>query len=602
LQLATFSLNNAPLYEALSYVWGNRTPEYTITVNDLLFEVGSSLHIALAQLAQATTAGTWLWIDAICIDQTNVDEKSSQVQQMRDIFQAAHSVWVSLGESSQDVDSLLSLMDCIGPIALKAGVLELWDTLDDVISQQGAEKHPAVLFLPEMLKYDSLRTEGAFRATVDLLGRSNWSRAWILQEIALATRGNILCGSKTIEIDEFHAVLTAIYFAKIAYFPRQNPEWRDFGCGLSNNYFHIHSLLARQRRSRGGDVSLLDLLLSDHRGAVQERPFHEASDPRDIIYALMGGASDADCLEIVPDYQRSVSEVYVQATKAIMAHYPQYKLEYCSFPKDNAELPSWVPDWQRIGRLGVSRYLGYGSHFKASGGRTQTVTAPLNTLNLSLRGIFADSIVDILTIGVNDNRENPLPEGMKLANGLKFKSSRNLCIKSILRFAKSFVETRASEPDLWRLMLAGEMDCIRRAAEFDALAPKAFRGETIRADMVSENQLVYMLNHSYPFPRRLTADEDLQKFVDNFCERIVVMGAAVGRGRTLFLTHRGSLGLGPYHVKVGDSVTIIFGTQIPIILRPAAGTYTYVGEAYVHGMMQGEFMSGTFEETEFEII
>ena len=92
LQLSTASLNESPSYHALSYVWGNSTPEFPITVNNERFDIAETLHFALQQLSRAVPTGVWLWIDAICINQHDIEERSSQVGQMRDIFQLAESV------------------------------------------------------------------------------------------------------------------------------------------------------------------------------------------------------------------------------------------------------------------------------------------------------------------------------------------------------------------------------------------------------------------------------------------------------------------------------------------------------------------------------
>ncbi|KAK5684751.1 hypothetical protein LTS10_002825 [Elasticomyces elasticus] len=53
-------------------------------------------------------------------------------------------------------------------------------------------------------------------------------------------------------------------------------------------------------------------------------------------------------------------------------------------------------------------------------------------------------------------------------------------------------------------------------------------------------------------------------------------------------TQKRYLGLGPEHVALGDVVTILMGAQLPIILRRVDSHYILIGEAYVHGIMDGE--------------
>jgi hypothetical protein len=70
-------------------------------------------------------------------------------------------------------------------------------------------------------------------------------------------------------------------------------------------------------------------------------------------------------------------------------------------------------------------------------------------------------------------------------------------------------------------------------------------------------------------------------------------------GRLLFVTERGDLGMGPTVLEAGDEVWILPGADVPLILRRSASSgeeYRLVGEAYVHGIMQGEAVAGVQEK------
>jgi hypothetical protein len=75
--------------------------------------------------------------------------------------------------------------------------------------------------------------------------------------------------------------------------------------------------------------------------------------------------------------------------------------------------------------------------------------------------------------------------------------------------------------------------------------------------------------------------------------------------RSLFITLKGYMGLGPSPLQLGDIVCILFGGIVPFILRPKNGYYQLVGDAYVHGIMEGEAIqkweAGEFEKRVFEI-
>jgi hypothetical protein len=88
---------NAPLYMCLSYVWGDPGVLATIIVDGKRFSIRQNLFDFLA-IARLTLSYTWLWIDALCIDQSNTLERNHQVLQMGRIYTGAAKVLVWLGK------------------------------------------------------------------------------------------------------------------------------------------------------------------------------------------------------------------------------------------------------------------------------------------------------------------------------------------------------------------------------------------------------------------------------------------------------------------------------------------------------------------------
>jgi len=91
-----YSTASAPAYQALSYAWGADTEKQPITVNEKVFLVTGNLHYALQSL-QVASGGRHFWIDAICIDQHNIEERNEQVQ----------AVYIYLGNHSEDSDAII---------------------------------------------------------------------------------------------------------------------------------------------------------------------------------------------------------------------------------------------------------------------------------------------------------------------------------------------------------------------------------------------------------------------------------------------------------------------------------------------------------------
>ncbi|PVI01551.1 HET-domain-containing protein, partial [Periconia macrospinosa] len=83
-------------YEALSYTWGNPEPSSMIQVNGVPFWVSANLFEGLQELRELAEDRI-LWIDAVCINQKDLSEKSAQVGLMFSIYLRAYRVVVWLG-------------------------------------------------------------------------------------------------------------------------------------------------------------------------------------------------------------------------------------------------------------------------------------------------------------------------------------------------------------------------------------------------------------------------------------------------------------------------------------------------------------------------
>ncbi|KAK4937652.1 hypothetical protein LTR10_021798 [Elasticomyces elasticus] len=100
-----------PQYQALSYAWGQDTTSHTITINGVDASVRQNLWDFLCPamyggIGDLDIRGRYLWIDALCIAQTDLEEKAHQVMQMGEIFKTAESVIVWLGPDEHDNDDV----------------------------------------------------------------------------------------------------------------------------------------------------------------------------------------------------------------------------------------------------------------------------------------------------------------------------------------------------------------------------------------------------------------------------------------------------------------------------------------------------------------
>jgi len=98
-ELAVFSLDDAPEYTALSYCWGLQDATCEMVVNAESYSVRPNLYSYLLLMVHERQE-TWVYIDAICINQQDLGEKSTQVRLMGDVYRGATEVTVWLGVQS----------------------------------------------------------------------------------------------------------------------------------------------------------------------------------------------------------------------------------------------------------------------------------------------------------------------------------------------------------------------------------------------------------------------------------------------------------------------------------------------------------------------
>jgi len=123
-------------YEALSYVWGKpEEPQYSIDVNDCSIPVTTNLHNALQSL-RYPDKNRLLWIDAVCIDQINGTEKTTQLPMMGEIYRTAQRVCVYLGEADGESDFLLQVLkehQALQPPGSRAQEMPNWTATMDYL-------------------------------------------------------------------------------------------------------------------------------------------------------------------------------------------------------------------------------------------------------------------------------------------------------------------------------------------------------------------------------------------------------------------------------------------------------------------------------------
>lgn len=200
LSLYTVPLDCPGRYEALSYTWGETLPKFDVRVNGFSFQIGGNLHSALRQLRHQDQRRR-LWVDAICINQNDIQEREEQVSIMRGIYGTASSVIAWIGESDGSSDEMaFDLMDQILNQIHSRAVLNRFLAAD--MAPTSSEFSLAIHKdnIDWIRSVTSLGLVGSpWLDLLHLLQRPWFSRVWIIQEVVMATDVTLRCGERTLD-------------------------------------------------------------------------------------------------------------------------------------------------------------------------------------------------------------------------------------------------------------------------------------------------------------------------------------------------------------------------------------------------------------------
>jgi hypothetical protein len=279
-------------YDALSYTWGSTEKAATITVNGSTMHITLNLFVALQHL-RFEDKDRILWIDAICINQDDKQEQGHQVQQMSEIYKEAEQVIIWLGQGTKETDFIMDFIK---------------ELHENNVRVEGDWKLSARLWIyrrsviQPRLGDINIDQTARWREGMEFILRQPWfRRIWILQEIANAQVATVLCGRRSV---------SARAFAQVPSLIGLQPETHcqavlDIMPGLS------------RKESWWGQNRNLHTLLVKFRNS-------EATDERDIIYALLGISSDACKSDILlPDYTKSSQQVIRDTTSFLLPYLNQ---------------------------------------------------------------------------------------------------------------------------------------------------------------------------------------------------------------------------------------------------------------------------------------
>ena len=571
-ELVSVSLDNLPMqYLAISYTWGepavysevllgdNRFLGITKAVSiilDTMFDQGESMHI---------------WIDSLCINQSDKREKSRQVRLMAEIYAKALQVVICLGEASPESDLAMDFVD-----PLRHAIL--------------AARRDKAPFSPELLfKKGGFDLSSPSWVALGKLFRRPWfGRIWVVQEVVVASDPVFICGNRALRWGTLVYVATRLFQHAIAHLLGHNPDDPLTALSAPEGVNRLPAVAeARAMKQEHESESFQDTLIGMYS--------YHATDPRDKIYALLGIATDTEDVMLNPDYEASVEEVYARTARYLLQRDASIVILHkagTGYPRKRERLPSWVPQWEWNSVEEDCLCFG-GMHkwskYKAAGDSIPKVRS-LGPNILAFHGVVVDEVRDISSVQIQPTFDwQVVVSTCRDAASLAWLKEHETLMTHI-RSAKADVSasypgtTYELKEAYWRTLVANSSLDRPAALEYGDYFDLWKRGlqsrnvETTQSYDVRSMQDVRMFCHAY---------------------------FAATKNRRFFTTRDRRIGLTSAGTCPGDKICILLGGVTPFIIRqnanasPNHGTHlwTLISEAYVHGLMDGEGLDmGEVEE------
>lgn len=578
------NLCDHPRYVALSYTWGNpRLYNYTeendtsgIPNRQIQCRVGSTIvsqrnehwySILVTQnlysfllrarddIAHATQS---YWIDAICINQRDTDERGRQVNMMYAIYQTAKTVYAWLGEEDEDTYMAFELMrtlaGCCRGTDRRTRIQDIQDITPKDLGTQG--------LISRIGRYADI---SYWMAMARIFQRSYFTRVWIIQEITFANKMLAICGHNVLDWED--VVRVSQFLALTSW-----SGWMSRATGRNKPSHGAPNAIEVNKGSR----NLLHILIRGRR--------FMSKDPRDKVYALLGIAGDSfreDAL-LRPEYgDRTATETYTLAALHILQNSNDLLLlcnaegsDFQSIPN----LPSWVPDWSCTKTIGLG-ITGY-ERFAAAAELPRSLNIDRQRRRLSLKGVCLDKIFLAGESKEEVKGGSQFPKWLHILNTmpLLYHTGQNrseVFWRTLITDTGGYPPTHPA-PDSYGVAYVSWVTTKLLAHTDPDIHPSQKYLQTLFQHPTDKAPLSPPLSPD----KASSFDEGWEEYDTTF---------RYNTHLRLFSTSKNYLGVGSTSLATGDSIWIIPGCRVPLILRDVGeGVFIVVGGAYVHGFMAGE--------------
>lgn len=579
--LFSVGIDAPPKYEAISYVWGDPESFTSIECDGQILKLGHNLGEVLRRVRFPDEVRT-LWADAICINQSDREEREIQVGVMGNIFALASRVVAWVGEGDGGESAAVNL------------IRRMIERFEQLRGDSGSIKDIPPITAEETASLIESDPQ-AWKSIKKMLDSPLFGRVWIIQELGLGTDVILLFGSASIDWLKLVRVCDLIRWKAIGLVNTLNLHpyrvWNSYRVYATREQLKV---LFEYKQPR--PLALLEVLVSGRD--------HQASDDRDRVYALLGHTSAwaEGSLIIQPDYARSVEDTYCElAMRLVQLSKSLALLSAVQHEEDfhESSLPSWVPLWSKPLRslmFGIKRR----PYYSAAPNQEEHMTLNQDQKWLTVRGMSVDTITTSTNeLSWEDLRIDCGGKSCKGTANFEFLSKINLGMDGMRhQYEDAFLS------ELLITLTAGLHDTspLRQAQK----TMEQHRADFAAYWLALNGELAFE-DQSLGFPLRLspTWQENLRNFADVGDAQRFEENLTACVGRKLFRTSSGHIGLGPRPLREGDICCVLFGARVPVLLRRVDDHYLFIGELYLHEFMWGKavkmFRDGELELQEYEL-
>jgi hypothetical protein len=581
--LQTVSLADNPKYTALSYVWGDATERLPIYIDGTLFSATKNLKIALQYIRKADCDQV-MWVDAVCINQNDIDERNDQVSLMGKLFSDAEHVIIWLGEADDTTDEMVRIV--------QGNKLPIPPAPED---QDFEQSH---------LQY-AIQVHRLLTLIEIITLRPWWGRVWTVQECVLPNNDpSFQCGLRTFSCSKFFQVASeagkgALSILSTIFDHVDNPnvyEIWEYRQKLSKG------ATSREIKQRSQGLATLRLVYNEFKvtasinleSCVFLSIERQATVPHDSIYGVLGLATAEVRMKTNVDYRRSHWAVYRDFFKQLLTDAGSHGLKALttlSYDTDTDERPSWVPDF--ASQRNVIRYIGRLLSVEEGFQKLKKVPESDNDEIIILRGVSLDVIelVHKMQDEEEDWDKHMFDIAQQVLREAVCKDETNSIPKAIIDASK-----KAHISQLFLGFLQGDgnitPDASQVAFHWDIIAEHHYAGKSLTDFFHAESKppLLELGGMS----------------LVTFLLRIRSQTYAVGGSRKVIISRAGLSGLSVTNAQPGDEIVCLNGFHMPFVLRPRMDHYRMVGWAYLPGLMDWSVLTecldkGSLYETNFEI-